>query len=148
MRISKCTYNDLVKALELTNNKYRGNVEFRDFTPEQMSSTGKVWRIRLGVKDIREIGAALTIRYFGLGGTRRVRRSRSACWHVHGEFFDSLPKGTRIQTTQVTMMAGNDWQDYNVSGMVYPICASESCLCKGVISKDWAKSSYEKSKVG
>lgn len=139
----KCTYEQLQSALSKVNENYDGNIEFKDGTPERQ---GKAWRVRLGVKDSKGPGAHLSIRYW-FSGQQHLRRSNSACWHVHGEFFDALPEGTSIRTRGETTHAGGGWNDFNVGSMMFPVYASESCLCEGEVSISWAKSSYEKSKA-
>jgi len=147
MRIRKCTHNDLFIALEKVNEKFAGNICFADGTPHRYANRDKDWRVRLGVHDSRGIGAKISIRYFGLEGEQHLRRSHSACWHVHGHFFDALPTGTSIQSRGETIHAGDDWVDFNVGSRMYPVYASESCLCEGEVDQKWAKSNYEKSKA-
>lgn len=150
MRISNCTRGDLFYALTGTNNKYRGNIRFFEGTPEQLDKKGRSWRVRLAVHDCHELGAKLNVSYWGLEGVQHLRRSNSACWHVHGDFFNALPEGTKIHTAAASYtcpLREWEWQDFNVGSLMFPVYASESCLCEGEVSEKWAKSEYEKSKA-
>jgi hypothetical protein len=61
----------------------------------------------------------------------------SACWHVHGDFFDALFKiqpnavvqvSAGGETRNITIDGGN-WQDMNIGSEVYPLMMSTLCGC-------------------
>jgi len=61
----------------------------------------------------------------------------SACWHVHGTFFEKLlivKPTARILSTmagkvlEITKDSGN-WQDLNIGSDRNPVYASEACEC-------------------
>ena len=79
----ECTVKDLRAALVSGNKKYKRNVEFNR-APE---AQGKGYRFTLRVKDSKKPGHRLG---FENPSTGKQRRMTSACWHVHGDFFDAL----------------------------------------------------------
>ena len=136
MLIKNVTRTDLTEALRQANDKFGGNLCFREDTPECKGKTregGQKFRIRLGVKDCHSPGARVHIRYedpFGRA-EQKTRHSRHACWHAHGEFFDSLPVHAVITTGKDTFRPGDPWTDWNVGSIVCPVYFSESCDCGG-----------------
>jgi len=122
----KCTRSDLVQALESINKKYKGNICFnRDDFPN----------FTLKVKDSHGPGHR---RGFAFPPSRpKGRRMVSACWHVHGDFFDALfevnPNAYVLSNwsagkIKITKDSGN-WQDANIGSQMYPLYFSEACDC-------------------
>ena len=109
----------LQKALEIVNQKYNNNVIFKRLTPE-----GRRYRFTLRVKDSKGDGAKT-----GYTG----RHTISACWHVHGNFFDALLEikpDAVIQSASKTISSnGGNWQDWNIGSILNPLYFSESCNC-------------------
>lgn len=71
----------------------------------------------------------------GKGARRGLtgRRIASACWHAHGDFFDTLfnfdPGAFVISRgRKVTKEAGN-WEDCNIGSITAPFYYSEACEC-------------------
>ena len=115
-----CTEADLKKALDMVNIKYSGNVIFKrlDFPT-----------FTLRVQDSSGPGARL--HYQPWAG--RERRGISACWHVHGDFFDCLfniNPGSYVLSSgrKITKDEGN-WIDWNIGSIMYPFNYSQSCHC-------------------
>jgi hypothetical protein len=123
--LTNATRDELEKALIVVNAKYGGNVKWnRKPEPE-----GKRYRFTLRVISSKGPGHS---RGFGLHG-ELGKRLPSACWHVHGDFFDALlandgvyiiSRGNRIDKD------GGNWEDFNVGSMMYPVNASEKCDCE------------------
>ena len=114
------TRKELEKALIEVHFLFGNNVTWNR-APE---SLGKGFRFTLRVKDSKKLGA---------GRTLRGIRSTSACWHVHGHFFEALfeinPQAVIIaRSKRITKDAGN-WEDYNVGSMMFPAMASGCCEC-------------------
>ena len=61
------------------------------------------------------------------------RMTGSACWHVHGKFFDCLFKLRKdifiTSRGSRTDINGGNWQDYNIGSQIHPLMASEACAC-------------------
>lgn len=101
-------------ALSALNKKYEGNIVFRELIhiPEEGG-----WRFLLGTVDPKGPGGRRGKRR--RDGSRRIVPS-SACWHVHGHFFEALFK-TQPQAMitsklgHVTRLEGN-WRDALVVG--------------------------------
>ena len=127
---------DLNKALELINEKYDNNIRWNR-EPEQLDKYGYKWRFTLRVNSSKGKGAKLSYSYHN-----NVRRTSSACWHVHGDFFDTLlnlrasaiietssAQGLiKIYISEEGNIVGN-WKDRNIGSIMFPVYYSESCLC-------------------
>jgi len=125
MILSNCTKADIDKALEAVNRVFGGNIRIKNYC--QLSGTGLRHRVTLRVIDSHGDGAHLS-RYMEAFG-HKARHTISACWHVHGKFFDNLPHRTKITSMGKVTMAGDLWNDFNVGSVLYPIYASDSCEC-------------------
>jgi hypothetical protein len=132
MRAINCLKEDLHKALALVNQKYAGNVAFREIVPN-----GRGTRFTLKVVDCRKPGHRLGFEHpywqTKTGKPYKPRRLTYACWHVHGDFFDALfeinPKAKiRARKDLITINGGN-WQDTNIGSQMYPQYFSEACEC-------------------
>lgn len=115
MLYRKCNIQDLEKALDIINKKYQGNITFN-----RLDNKG----FTLKCKDSKKPGHRR-----GYSGRRLI----SACWHVHGDFFDALfeikPEAIIISLGEkITRFYGN-WQDRNIGSMMYPLYLSEACDC-------------------
>ncbi|HEU04028.1 MAG TPA: hypothetical protein ENH95_02765 [Nitrosopumilus sp.] len=122
MLAGNCETINLETALREVNKlkPYNGNIIFNRH-PEPV---GKRFRFTLRVKDSRNGGARR-----GFDGKRMV----SACWHVHGHFFECLFKvvpDAFIITGKhsITAILGN-WVDQNIGSMIKPLYHSEACEC-------------------
>lgn len=119
MLISKIEVSDLWDALEKVNKVFDGNVTFNRCDPESKTR----YQVTLKVLDSRGKGAKL-----GHSG----RRTRSACWHVHGVFIDSLPDQAKTWSAPFKrwIKPGDKWNDKNIGSLVQPLRYSESCECE------------------
>ncbi len=126
------TIPDLYEALRLTNLSFKDNVIWN----RKPSKVGKRYRFTIKVKNSKESGAGRSATHIRKDGERY--RLTSACWHVHGTFFDNLLLvnenaviGTTIgmHTHKISFQGGN-WKDYE-RGSLYrgSILASELCDC-------------------
>lgn len=112
-------------ALNIINNKYDNNIIFKQ-EPTNISQRNRGYNFSLRVKNSSEIGA---------GKTRLGHRSVSACWHVHGDFYDELfDSGAKRITTSffhnIDMRSKEDnWRDYNTGSEWFPSYASGRCEC-------------------
>jgi hypothetical protein len=61
------------------------------------------------------------------------RKTISACWHVHGYFFEYLflsYPGIYIISQGKKMTSNSDnWQDQNIGSIMQPLYFSEACNC-------------------
>ena len=133
MKAKFCTTDDLYKALEIVNQKYEGNITFNR-SPEPR---GKHLIFTLRVKDSKQVGHGRGFSF----GDRPAKRLTSACWHVHGDFFDALIKEVNQDAVIVigdkqiykqsynTFVTGN-WEDYQRGSNWNPVYASELCDCE------------------
>ncbi len=119
----------LEEALRLTNEEYEGNVIWNRH-PEMKNMKGSTFRLTLRVKDSKLAGHRLSQAL-----TTKGNRSRmiSACWHVHGTFFDflfDLCPELRIRAGTTVMKSKEDnWEDTNIGSMFYPLMHSDACDC-------------------
>ena len=123
MRFTKCTINDLEKALAKVNEKYDNNIIFNRLDPQGFT---------LKVKDSKKAGHRLHLSY-NLDGLHSQRRGISACWHVHGDFFDALFAVNPFAIihsmgNKITIENGN-WEDKNIGSQMFPQYHSIACEC-------------------
>ena len=122
MYAKKCTIEDLWEALNRTNAMYHDQVIWNcepTHTPHGIKFTLKVKHNKAE----------------GHGISHSGRQMSTACWHVHGNFFDRLfdvnpnavvySRGKKI----VAGHCGGNWEDYNVGSQMNPKFASEQCEC-------------------
>jgi hypothetical protein len=128
MKYRKCSQDDLIKALEIINVKYQGNIEFKTFDTATKNFTLKTKNSKLpGHRLHKRIESPFD------NPKNIQRRGISACWHVHGDFFDALfsisPDAYIISNgNKITSNYGN-WQDRNIGSQMFPQYYSESCEC-------------------
>ena len=127
MKVKNATIGDLESALRVVNKKYNGNIRFKRLEPN-----GRGVNFTLTVNSSREPGHRRGFhRYDG----KDPRRIAAACWHVHGDFFDSLfeiaPNAiVRSGRDKVITNRGGNWQDWNIGSQMYPLYFSEACDCE------------------
>lgn len=126
MIVRYASMENLESALLVVNEKYAGNIVWNR-APEPLNHSGLAWRLTL--RCISSRGAGRRISRAGVPFGRTPRRLISACWHVHGTFFDALPLGAEIVALGRAIRPHNAWQDYNIGSIMYPALASEACDC-------------------
>ena len=121
MIAKNCNIADLQAAINAVNKRYEGNVDFRS-----LAQSGRKVTFTLRVMDSKGPGHNI-----GPSGNRTA----SACWHVHGHFFEELfktaPKAVVYSSRTgkwITRAAGN-WEDYQVGSIMSPRRASQACNC-------------------
>ena len=121
MIAKNCTIRDLEAALKLTNDKYDNNITWNN---GPYYTTNTAIRFTLKCKSSKGPGSKRGFNW---------RHLISACWHVHGDFFDNLfkiNKNTIIISLNkpITKEQGN-WEDFNTGSICNPRYASEACEC-------------------
>ena len=124
---TNATLEELEKAMALVNKRYAGNICFNRGPEKQ----GKNFLFTLKVKDSNGPGHSIGYAHFLTG--HNPRRLTSACWHVHGYFFEALfkvnPKAiVWSRKNKITSDYGN-WEDWNAGSQMYPQYMSEKCEC-------------------
>ena len=119
MHATHSTVEDLIATLAVINQRYFDNIRFYE-NPQR--DRGGI-HFRLKVNNSKGIGSAFS----------RTKHTGSACWHVHGHFFEELfkinPTAKVISAkSKITKGYGN-WEDYNVGSQAEPLYASEACGC-------------------
>lgn len=139
MLIKNVSDEDLSKALAEVSKKYDDNVIWNNY--ERLGD--KRFRVTLRVADSTKAGHRLAYSYWinkQLGHSNKAVHKRlvSACWHVHGDFFDIL---LRINPSAIIVTGKtkiykdengvtiNNWNDWNIGSMLYPLYYSEACEC-------------------
>jgi hypothetical protein len=127
--IKNTTKEEIDKALEEINKKYDSNVEYKGI--ENLKTIRFIsHRVTLKVKDSTKAGHRLGFTLTSKGNRRRIN---SACWHVHGDFFDVLleiNENVIIKTGDKTVdKNGGNWQDWNIGSQHMPFYFSEACDC-------------------
>lgn len=126
MYLKNGNQTDLQAALDAVNELYENNIEFKRIEPN-----GRRVLFTLRVKSGLNPGHRLGF-HFNNDGSRR--KLASACWHVHGDFFEALFEvNPECEVTSsigtITKDYGN-WQDKQVGSMMYPVMFSELCDCE------------------
>ena len=120
MKAKNCTWDDVLKAVEIINKKYDNNITI-NFDNDGIK--------RFTLRPVMSNGPGGKINKF-MGKTRRVW---ACCWHVYGDFFDALfeiaPNAVIIAIGRKITKDGGNWVDYNVGNIINPIMASECCEC-------------------
>ena len=121
MRLSYATAEDLREALKAVNELYNDNIMFKRLD-------GKIFTLR--VKDSKGAGARRGYNFTKSGERRRLI---SACWHVHGDFFEALfkvnPRAVVHAGRRKITAEGGNWQDWNIGSLITPLYHSEACDC-------------------
>lgn len=119
MIIRNVTQEQLKQALDLVNEKYENNIQWNNYKQE-----GRNFRVTLKCHSSKGVGHRIS---------HTGRNLISACWHVHGDFFDILLKLNSeavIKSANKTIdKHGGNWQDWNIGSMIYPLYFSEACEC-------------------
>ena len=128
MKVMNVTQAQLDKALETINKKYKGNVIWNRFDVGNQKHT--TFNLTLRVTSSKGLGARLGPYPYG-GGNRR--HLVAACWHVHGDFFDTVLKINpdaviRVATHKIDINGGN-WIDRNIGSQVMLMMYSDACEC-------------------
>lgn len=116
MLAKNVSMQDLQNALDKVNQKYDGNIRFKDIRQQ-----GRNIRFTLTVNNSRGKGGRLN--------ADRGRHIAAACWHVHGEFFDALPCEAVVIANGAKIRPGDTWKDRNMGSLWYPAYYSELCEC-------------------
>jgi hypothetical protein len=111
-------------ALGATNRKFNNNVQWNNFQVK-----GKNIIATLKVRDSHGNGARMT---------QEQRHLISACWHVHGTFFEALltinPNAIIITQAQTIFIKNgiiqNNWVDRNIGSVCSPFSWSYACECR------------------
>lgn len=122
MKATHTTESAMLGALAEVNKKYDNNIIFNRF-----DRNGSGFNFTLRVVDSKKAGHRR-----GFTG----RRLCSACWHVHGDYFDALldisPEAVIISRggpgAHIDKHGGN-WQDCNIGSQIRPLYFSEACDC-------------------
>ncbi len=142
MQIKNVNLDQLTLALAAVNTRFQGNIrwnlggrwgsEYRtDPEPQPLNRKGTRWNVRIRITD------------YDRPGYRRTtsdKRHPSACWHVHGHFFDALlyiePRavirsGYNPETGRPIVIDrnGGNWTDRNIGSEFRPLYFSQACDC-------------------
>jgi len=124
MLIRNVTHPVLIEAMIGVNKYFSGNICFYE-SPQPTGILEVDWRVRLYTNWAYGKGA--------LRGFYTGRCLRSACCHVHGLFFEALPKGTIVYANGRKYKTGTPWVDWK-RGLLFtgiPIMQSTLCRCNG-----------------
>jgi hypothetical protein len=114
------TKEQLNQALNFVNLKFDNNVQFKEI--KQISSK----RVNFTLRVKNSSGTGAKIGYSG-------RKTISACWHVHGYFFEYLflqyPEIYIISQGKKLTDNSDNWQDQNIGSQFRPLMFSDSCNC-------------------
>jgi hypothetical protein len=117
MYLKNGSISDLEEALKIVNKKYDNNIIFK-----RIEKQSKQVIFTLTVKNSKNKGSSFN--------PATGRRKAAACWHVHGDFFDTLLEINNdvIIKTMISTIDknGGNWVNYIMNGHYY----SECCECK------------------
>jgi hypothetical protein len=126
MRATYTSKEDLERALVKVNKKYENNICFHPDTDLE----SKPLNFRLWTKSYDKPGYKVNTWQYSYGWSKNCKRHPSACWHVHGHFFEALfeinPNAKVYSNgTAITKDEGN-WIEQN-GGVT--ISNDETCNC-------------------
>ncbi len=131
MRAKNVSVAEMEKALLLTTEKFDFNVAWNRFEVK-----GNSIHFTLKVLDSSGLGHRLGQSLTSKGNRRKMT---SACWHVHGIFFEKLilevNKKAVVKSLGKTLCflnaneVENNWIDWNIGSMASPFYHSEACDC-------------------
>ena len=128
MIIKNITTEQLNESVKELNSLYDNNIKLNDH--EVINNKGTRHRVTLRVNDCRGEGSR---HGFNTNKNGEYRRTNSACWHTHGDFFELLFKRNdrcevRSGGNLITVNGGN-WQNKRTGSMLNPIMFSDMCDC-------------------
>lgn len=129
MLVINTTYKAMAKALELVNGYYEDNIKFGKLEPKDSSDIAMATRFLFSLRVVDSRGAGSQSCAFS------ERRSSSACWHVHGDFFDFLNSDAKIKSAWASspepwIKPGDKWNPVIKHGpMGSTVELSELCDC-------------------
>lgn len=143
MQVKNTSLDEVLAALNRVNEKYDGNIRFHADGVTSKNAKGTRLQFKLYTHSVEKPGHRRHFRGdyskgFSNPGTIS-KRSRYACWHVHGDFFDALldinPKavvkvGRGITVQETEFGRDGNWQDFNIGSDFYPVMFSDSCDCE------------------
>lgn len=123
MEAKNVTRQELELALAEVSKRYGGNIIWNR-EPEALNPAGTRFAFTLRTKGYEN------------GGYRRThsgKKNPSACWHVHGYFFEALlaiqPDAVIRTGLAVIDRNGGNWQDRNIGSLFQPLLFSDACDC-------------------
>ena len=123
MEIRNITKYVLEDTLAKVNEKFGRNIKFKRIDLIGLTKHDACkYRVTLTVESSKGKGAKIN----AING----RRIHAACWHVHGEFFNNLPKYCEIITSRFRLTSGDTWNDFSVGSLDNPVLFSECCHCE------------------
>lgn len=145
MQVKNTSLDEIKKALDLVNKKYEGNIRFHSDGITSKNQKGTRLQFKLYTHSVEKAGHRRHFRPDYSKGfdnpPLKSRRSRYACWHAHGDFFDALLNLNPKAVIRVGRAAGQvyddaygrhgNWEDFNIGSQVCPIYFSQSCDCEG-----------------
>ena len=139
MIIRNATKGQIVMALNRVGDMYKDNLAFN-----RLDQQGNSYRVTLRVNDSKGVGAGrgsyqmhyISGKSYDWAWEHR-RKLVSACWHVHGDFFEVLfrlcPRAVVISRGNKITAQGGNWKDFDMGSIMCLYPASKACECK----KDW-----------
>ena len=126
MYLLNSSIDELQFCLEQVNKDYNDNIIFK-----RLEQRGNKILFTLRVKDSKGKGARRS---------SKDRRIISACWHVHGELFDTILFYNEKAIIEISWTGynvykdsdgkvKNNWQDWNAGSKFHPVFMSELCDC-------------------
>lgn len=88
MLITNVSRGDLIEALNRTNQIFEGNILF--WKRQSLNRLDTQWRVRLSIMDTAGKGVKRVAPYRMSNNNFKQFKVPWACFHVHGEFFNSL----------------------------------------------------------
>jgi hypothetical protein len=118
-------------ALIMVNKRYNGNIAFNRFDVHRNSIEATLRVINSNKKNGTTEGRKLNQQF--VITNKGIRANGSACWHVHGYFFEALLEiqPNAIITTQYSRIDinGGNWVDVQKGSIMNPVMYSELCEC-------------------
>ena len=133
MKIYNVSKQIIEIAMREVNKKYNNNIIFNPLHElRPLNKKGTAFSFTIRCLSSKNKGHR-TCRRYDFSGEVHERKHISACWHVHGDLFDTifdLSPNAKIYTGGFCYRSKSDnWQDKNIGSMMFPVYFSESCEC-------------------
>jgi heterodisulfide reductase subunit B len=143
LEIKNVTETEIRTAVQKVNDMYEDNIHVFVERLNHYQSVGARFRVNLRVFNANKKHGTVKGRKLNqayLMGYKCFASTGSACWHVHGFFFEKLLElnANAVIVTKYGKIDknGGNWVDRNIGSIMQPLMYSEACECSEFINTE------------